>query len=530
MSLLDKQVSWAQVLADVLAQQVKLMGPKNLKVCLSGYLAPIYSAKKVLTQREAQDYRYTIQGGDLDAKEAKEEEEESATETESDPETDPEPTPETSSEEQEVEPPSGDQAKEEPTGSPPPEKLEVENQTGSEEKGQEAEQSQSPAHSTPDEPAAGQEAQGESTPDPNLSLDAGWQMLQAQGQRLMNRLGLEITPAQRAGFISDLAGVLQQELTSRDRDWEKMGKLLNCFPTPTSISTGVIKVGQEKEGLANWIQELEEKRISLEKDYREAEHELAYRKSEVGLLLQHVDKIRRERNDLQGVSQQQQQQEEQLAKELKSVRETLTLDKGVQKSLQVATEAAKIILEVDKEVIIQKQLQVLYKEEAQPFPRLYKLMQDFITDIMQVQEGLEREFGAIQQYLKEKHRPAIEASQKEDQKVEGKEEVIEVHSSDLEGEWPEGVQTLGLSRGTKKAPEGQPDLDKQVVPFQPSEEKSEPETGRLHRSARPTGKGAAANGGADPQELPGQVSRYIATRPDEYGIQKSGLPGYTYSQ
>jgi hypothetical protein len=38
-----KQVLWAQVLADVLAQQVKLMRPKNLKVCLSGYLASIYS-------------------------------------------------------------------------------------------------------------------------------------------------------------------------------------------------------------------------------------------------------------------------------------------------------------------------------------------------------------------------------------------------------------------------------------------------------------------------------------------------------
>jgi hypothetical protein len=44
-------------------------------------------------------------------------------------------------------------------------------------------------------------------------------------------------------------------------------------------------------------------------------------------------------------------------------------------------------LEVDKEEIIQKQLQVLYKGEAQPFKRLYKSMQDFSNDIMQVQEG-----------------------------------------------------------------------------------------------------------------------------------------------
>jgi hypothetical protein len=182
-----KPVSWAQVLAEVLAQQVKLMGPKNLKVCLEGYLAPIYSAKNCLTRKEVQNYRYTIQGGDPKAKAAKEEEEESATETESDQEMDPESTPETSGEEKEADASVGDQAREEPTGCPPPEKPEVESQTGSEGKGQEVEQSQSPAHSDPGEMAGGQEAQGESTPDPNLSLDAGWQTLQAQQQMLINQ-------------------------------------------------------------------------------------------------------------------------------------------------------------------------------------------------------------------------------------------------------------------------------------------------------------------------------------------------------
>jgi hypothetical protein len=203
-----KPVLWALVLAEVLAQQVKLMGPKNLKVCLVRYLAPIYSAKNCLTRKEVQNYQYTIQGGDPEAQEAKEEEEESATETESDPETDLESTLETSGEEKEMDPPIGDQAREEPTGSLPPQKPEVKNQTGSEEKGQEAEQSPSPAHSVPGEPAGGQEAQAESTPETNLSLDAGWQTLQTQGQMWMDRPGPEITRAQRAGFISDLAAVL----------------------------------------------------------------------------------------------------------------------------------------------------------------------------------------------------------------------------------------------------------------------------------------------------------------------------------
>jgi hypothetical protein len=198
---------------------------------------------------------------------------------------------------------------------------------------------------------------------------------------------------------------------------------------------------QEKEGLANRIQELEEKRVSLEKDYQEAEDELAYRRNEVAVLSQHIEKVRRERTDLQDLSWQQQQERQQLARELKAATDALALEEGIRKNLQVATEATKIILEVDKEVLIQKQLQVLYKGEAQPFPRLYQSMQDFSNDIMQVQEGLEREFKSIQQYLEEKHRPAMEASRKEDQKVEGKEEVIVVQSSDSEGEWPEGVQT-----------------------------------------------------------------------------------------
>jgi hypothetical protein len=47
--------------------------------------------------------------------------------------------------------------------------------------------------------------------------------------------------------------------------------------------------------------------------------------------------------------------------------DTSALEEGIRKNLQVATEATRIILEVDKEVLIQKQLQVLYKGEAQPF-------------------------------------------------------------------------------------------------------------------------------------------------------------------
>jgi hypothetical protein len=164
-----------------------------------------------------------------------------------------------------------------------------------------------------------------------------------------------------------------------------------------------------------------------------------------------------------------------LAKELKEARATLALEEGIQKSLVVAAEAAKMILEVDKEQILQKELEHLYKGEAQSFLRLYKSMQDFSNDIMQVQEGLEGEMKAIGHYLQEKQWPAVEEDRKEEKK--GK-EVIEVSSSNSEGELPAGVRRLGRSKGAKKAPNSKQDADKQVVPFQPPEKKSEPEAGR----------------------------------------------------
>jgi hypothetical protein len=62
----DKSVSWAQILEGMIAQQVKTMGPKSPKVCLSRYLAPIYKHQGVLTREEKQKYRLTERGGDPD--------------------------------------------------------------------------------------------------------------------------------------------------------------------------------------------------------------------------------------------------------------------------------------------------------------------------------------------------------------------------------------------------------------------------------------------------------------------------------
>jgi hypothetical protein len=184
-------------MAEVLKQQVKLMGPKNPKVCLSGYLAPIFGAKRVLTQKESQQYQYTIQGGDPEASEEKEEEEEKEAATETESEAKEDATPDTSGEDQveDTEPPSGTHVGEQPTGSAQGEQPDDQIRLAGRE--QEAQQSQSPAHSIPAEPAGGQEAQGESTPDPNLELQVKeWQGLQAEGLWVMSSFSADMTLAQ----------------------------------------------------------------------------------------------------------------------------------------------------------------------------------------------------------------------------------------------------------------------------------------------------------------------------------------------
>jgi hypothetical protein len=135
-------------------------------------------------------------------------------------------------------------------------------------------------------------------------LEIGWQALQAQGQRVMSHASTDMTLAQRAGFVAELAGILQQELHCRDQDWdwEKMGKFLNCLPISSLITSGILKVVTKKESMANRIQELDEKRITLEKEYREEVDELMYRRREMVTLSQHIEKIRGERDDLQDLS------------------------------------------------------------------------------------------------------------------------------------------------------------------------------------------------------------------------------------
>jgi hypothetical protein len=177
-----------------------------------------------------------------------------------------------------------------------------------------------------------------------------------------------MAPSQQAGPIVSWAGSLQKNLTKRDQEWDKVEKLLDRFP---------------------------------------------HLRSEVQLLEIKVDSIKRERDQLQDPGRLQKEENEQWAKQLKNAKVALALEEGIQKSLAVAAEVAKMILEVDKGQLIQKELEQLYKEEATPFIKLYKSMQHFSNDIIQVQEGLERELKVTQEYLQVKHQPAGEGEGEE---------------------------------------------------------------------------------------------------------------------
>jgi hypothetical protein len=142
----------------------------------------------------------------------------------------------------------------------------VEKPTWSEEKVLETDLSQGPTFSSPKRPALGQEAQGDYTPDWTLGPAGSWQIL-PDWQAFPDCPGPDMAPSQQA--IVSRAGSLQKNLTKRDQEWDKMEKLLGRFPN--LISTGVRELVQQRDAMANRIQELEEKRSSLEKECKESQ-------------------------------------------------------------------------------------------------------------------------------------------------------------------------------------------------------------------------------------------------------------------
>jgi hypothetical protein len=236
---LGKKVSLARVLEDVVANQVKLLGPHNLHNCLSGYLAPIYFAKNVLTWAETQDYRLTQDGGDPD------DEREADQETETEPEADQEPIPNTI---EEVKEPPDDQAeagsdkmtqsRAKPAGSPPQTNLEVERPIRSEEKKPEADLSQGPDFSSPQRPAREQEAQGDYTlEDPALDPTGRWQIVPDR-IAFQDYQGPELAPVQQAGQIISWADLLRKDLAWRDKSGTMWRHSWVVFPNHWDCNPG----------------------------------------------------------------------------------------------------------------------------------------------------------------------------------------------------------------------------------------------------------------------------------------------------
>jgi hypothetical protein len=113
---------------------------------------------------------------------------------------------------------------------------EVEKPTWSEEKVREADLSQGPAFSSPERPAREQEAQEDYTLDPALEPTGSWQIVPDQ-IAFQDYPGQELAPVQQAGQIISWADLLSKNLAWQDQEWNKVEKLLGCFPR--SVGTAV---------------------------------------------------------------------------------------------------------------------------------------------------------------------------------------------------------------------------------------------------------------------------------------------------
>jgi hypothetical protein len=216
----------------------------------------------------------------------------------------------------------------------------------------------------------------------------------------------DMTLVEQAGFLASLAGQLHQELAFRNKDFEKMAKFLNCAPTPCLITSGILRMVEEKKNLTNRIQELEEKKANLDKEHWEAQDELVYRRREMESPAKKVEKVKEERDSLHNQNSRQRFKKIWLEKELKAATDTLTFEEGIWKQLQVAMEASRIIMETDKVAFLKKEILVQFKGVPQRFDRLHTTIQDNSNKIIAGQEGLENQLKAVLEYLREKPRTA----------------------------------------------------------------------------------------------------------------------------
>jgi hypothetical protein len=162
-----------------------------------------------------------------------------------------------------------------------------------------------------------------------------------------------------------------------------------------------------------------------------------------------------------------------LHKQVKNLEMAVNLEAKIESNLSKAMNEAKEMMELNKEELIRKDLEDLYKGEPQAFQTLYNAMQMFSDEIIMVEEGLERELKATREYLQSKHWWA------EDAELKGRKGCKVVHditSSGSEGARPAAIQKKEVN-GLKevdwgmaqKALQEEPEGSKQLTVFWPPE-------------------------------------------------------------
>jgi hypothetical protein len=227
-----------------------------------------------------------------------------------------------------------------------------------------------------------------------------------------------LTPAQEAGQVISWVSTLRDSLTRQDQERRDNDKLLGCFPNQLWFTVRELKKGRDEKVIQ--IHELEEKWSTLDseqwdmfQEQNQLKQEEKALRREAELLQQDLDQIQQDCFQLQNLNSRQQMETVELHKQVKNLEMALHLEAGIERNLSKAMEGAKEMMELNKEELIRKVLEGLYKGEPQAFQTLYNAMQIFSEEIIMVEAGLGRELKATWEYLQSKHWQATDTEPEE---------------------------------------------------------------------------------------------------------------------
>jgi hypothetical protein len=193
--------------------------------------------------------------------------------------------------------------------------------------------------------------------------------------------------------------------------------------------------------------QLEEKVATLDKDCWDMVQEQSMLKNkskalkkELEILQRELSTIRAEGKRLQDLNLRQQMEKMDLHKQVKNLE---YLKGRLDKKLGEALKDADLIIKLNKEELMRKNLEDLYRGEPKGFKTLFNAMQLFMDEIIMVEEGLQREVKEAREYLQSK------VQRTADEKPEGRKKphvVLDVTSS--------GSEKAGPVVGTSQRQEG----------------------------------------------------------------------------